>query len=687
LNELINRTEKFVDTARLTPAGNYYDKHGVYCPHPKGTKRYYEYWDEEKKRALYGYTTPEGDITITGYHYFYLNYCRIQIVKDIITPAGENLSIRESNWPHFYDSDYRYFHTIDYCRLNDKHIVVIKARRKGYSYKAASMLVRNYFLMKHSKNFVFAGMKEYLTGVDAILTKAWEMLNFIDDNTAWAQPRLLNGNMAKTSGYKKRVKGSFIDKGMLSSIAGVSLKDDPDKVRGKAGELIFFEEAGAFPGLLDAWGMAMPTMRQGSKTLGTMIAFGTGGTEGVGFESLNELFYQPKANDCLEVPNTWDVGGTDTVCGYFIPIFDALDGFIDPDGNSDIEGAIEFENKERENKRTANNATTYDKYLAEHPFTPQEATLQVSGNLFNLSMIKDQINRVKANNLQNLGTAGDLAPQPDGTVKFKLNGDNKPVYKFPHLAKDNVKGSVVVYEAPYKLEGKVPNLLYFICHDPYAHDKTSSNSLGAAYVIKRVNNMSQPDDMIVASYVGRPDTQDEYNRNLFNLATYYNAKIGFENDRGDVIGYAKRFRKLHYLQEEFQMLDKKELQSKAVKRNYGMHMTEGRKRQGELYIRDWTETSRGKSTDDVSSLNIHKIYDPALLEELLKFNQDGNFDRVMALMIGMFHDKELFNTAPEKQTINAERDSWFEGQYKDDKTNSTHVHTERDMVEDQIAKI
>ncbi len=67
---------------------------------------------------------------------------------------------------------------------------------------------------------------------------------------------------------------------MQASIAGVSLKDDPDKVRGKAGELIFFEEAGAFPGLLEAWGMAMPTMRQGNKTLGTMIAFGTGGTEG-----------------------------------------------------------------------------------------------------------------------------------------------------------------------------------------------------------------------------------------------------------------------------------------------------------------------------------------------------------------------------------------------------------------------
>jgi hypothetical protein len=171
--------------------------------------------------------------------------------------------MRKQYWPRFYDNDHKYFSHLEKCRSEDKHMVVLKARRKGYSYKAASMLARNYFLIKNSKNFVFAGMKEYLTGVDAILTKAWEIVNFIDANTAWTQPRLLDTAMAKTAGYKKKVSGQFIDAGIQSSIAGVSLKDDPDKVRGKAGELIFFEEAGAFPGLLEAWGMAMPTMRQG----------------------------------------------------------------------------------------------------------------------------------------------------------------------------------------------------------------------------------------------------------------------------------------------------------------------------------------------------------------------------------------------------------------------------------------
>ena len=184
--------------------------------------------------------------------------------------------------------------------------------------------------------------------------------------------------------------------------------------------------------------------------------------------------------------------------------------------------------------------------------------------------------------------------------------------------------------------------------------------LGAAYVIKRPNNLSQPDDMIVASYVGRPNSSDEYNRNLFMLADYYGCKIGFENDRGEVIPYAKRHRKMHKLQEEFEMLDKKELQSRNVKRQYGMHMTEARKKQGEIYIRDWLNTPRGKDEKGVRTLNLHKIYDPALLTELIKFNHKGNFDRVMSFMIGMFHTRELYNAEVKDVLEDRSQDEWFD---------------------------
>jgi hypothetical protein len=653
---------KFQNTDRLRPSALAFLKNGYFTNALPGTKEYYEFWDEEKHRCLYGYTVDE--LHITGFHYFYLNYCPIDRAVDEIMPDGSTQAKRERTFPRFYDGDWEYFQEIDKARAENRHMIVLKARRKGYSYKAGSMLARNYFFVKNSKNFVFASQKEYLIG-DGLLSKAWDFLAFIDDHTAWAQPRLRDREMHKQSGYKKKVNGLEIEMGMKSQIMGVSLKDNPDKVRGKAGELVFFEEAGSFPGLLKAWEVTMPTMRQGAKTLGMMIAFGTGGTEGADFEAMEEIFYNPAAYDCMDYDNIWDEGAVGTRCGYFIPIQKNLDGFIDDNGNSLQEDAIEYEKEMREKKKGAADAKSLDQYMAEHPFSPQEATLRVTANLFDVASLQEQYNKIKARNLQSIGTIGKLYYGKEGEIKFTPDGDLKQIIKYPHRKDDNTTGGIVIYQAPHKTaEGTVPRNMYVICHDPYGQNQSAdSTSLGAAYVIKRPNNISQPDDMIVASYVGRPATQDEYNRNLFMLADYYGCKIGFENDRGEVIAYAKRHRKLHRLQEEFEMLDKKDLRSKTVKRQYGMHMTEGRKRQGEIYIRDWLNTGRSTDENGNQTLNLHKIYDPALLLELIKFNHKGNFDRVMAFMIGMYHTRELYNTEIKEILEDNSSNKWFDQNY------------------------
>ena len=650
------------NTDRLRPAALNFIKHGYYTSALPGTKDYYEYWDTEQKRCLYGYTV--GELTITGNHYFYLNYCPIDRSVDEELPDGTIIARRERTFPAFYDGDWKYFNAIDQARKENKHMIVLKARRKGYSYKAAAMLARNYFHIRNSKNFVFASQKEYLIG-DGLLSKAWDILSFVDNNTAWTQPRLRDREMVKMSGYKKNVNGADVELGMKSQIMGVSLKDAPDKVRGKAGELIFFEEAGSFPGLLKAWEVTMPTMRQGSKTLGTMVAFGTGGTEGADFEGMEELFYNPDSYDCLAFENVWDAGGNGTQCGYFIPIYENLEGFIDENGNSIKHQAVKFEEINRDKKKGTNDPKAYDQYIAEHPMNPREATLQISSNLFDIASLQEHYNNVKVNNLQAIGNNGYLYYGHNGEIKFKLDGDARPITRFPHRKEDNLEGCVTIYEPPYKTtEQQVPMNMYIICHDPYAQSQSAdSSSLGSAYVIKRINNISQPDDMIVASYVARPHSQDEFNKNLFMLADYYNAKIGFENDRGEVIAYARRHRKLHRLQEEFEMLDKKDLRSKKVKRQYGMHMTEARKRQGEIYIRDWLNTVRSTNEDDTQVLNMHKIYDLALLQELIKFNHKGNFDRAMALMVGMYHTREMYNSEVQEILDDNSSAEWFDSNY------------------------
>jgi hypothetical protein len=652
------------DTHVFSEAANLYIKQGYYTDALPGTKQYYEFWDEEQKRCMHGFEV--NGVKISGFHYFYLNYCPIDRVVDEEQPDGEIISRRDRSFPAFYDGDFEYFNAVDKARRENKHMVVLKARRKGFSYKAAAMLCRNYFHVRNSKNFVFASDKQYLTG-DGMLSKTWDIVSFIDDNTAWSQPRLIDRELHKQSGYKKNVNGADVTLGFKSQIIGVSLKDDPDKIRGKAGELIFFEESGSFSGLLKAWEVAMPTMRQGSKTLGTMIAFGTGGEEGPGFEGLEELFYHPEAYDCLAFDNDWDAGAMGTQCGFFVPIYKNLDGFIDEDGNSLSTKAIEYEEEQRDKKKKGNDPKSYDQYIAEHPFTPQEATLQVTSNTFDVNSLKEQYNRVIANDLDKIGVVGEFYYNARNKVDFAPNSALRPINKFPHRKDDDLTGAVVIYEPPFKTEQEeiTPKNLYVVCHDPYAQGKAaSSTSLGAAYVIKVPNNLSKPDDIIVASYIGRPQSQDEYNRNLFMLAEYYNAKIGFENDRGEVIPYAKRFRKMHLLQEEFEMLDKRELRSKNVKRQYGMHMTEQRKAQGELYIRDWLVSGRGADEEGEITLNLQKIYDPALLQELIKFNRKGNFDRVMALMVGMYHTRELFNKELSYNEKDNSANDWFDRIYK-----------------------
>jgi len=666
-----------VNTDYLRENALHFMKHGYYTDAPAGTRAYNEFWDEELRRIQYGHSV--GGLHITGPHYWYLNYCQILRVEDQAELSGRKGVGKVQTFPAFWDGDYNFFwaaeiarHGIEkelYAALDleiqikpedlpgGRHLVVLKARGKGYSYKAGSMLSRLFCTGRKMKSYAMAFEKEYLTK-DGVLNKAWDNISFVDNHTAYRQPRIKDQEMHKQSGYKRNVGGTDVTMGTLNEIIGVSLKDDPDKARGKRGELIFFEEAGKFPGLLKAWGVSRPSVEQGAYTSGMMIAYGTGGTEDANYDSLEELFYNPEAHNVLAMDNIWDDGATGTFCSFFVPTQQNWEGYIDSNGNSDLEGAKAYHELQRDLKKKSQEPTALEQYICENPYTPREATLQTTANLFPTIVLQDQLNSVQAHDRHNAGTPGILYRSKEGVVKLKVTDKATPVYEYPLKRGQDTTGCVVVYEAPIKGDtGKVPMGLYAIGHDPYAHDNSHGGSLGAAYVLKRANNFSSSlNEGIVASYVGRPSSQDEYNDQLLLLAEYYDCKIGFENDRGDVIGYAKRFRKLHLLEEEFEMLDKKELQSRRVRRPFGMHMTEARKKQGEIYIRDWLNQPVTHYDDGSTRLMAHTILDPGLLRELLKFNHKGNFDRAMALMVSMYYLKELHNAevTPRDESVHNE---------------------------------
>jgi hypothetical protein len=644
-----------VNTTEFSRSAKHFLEHGFYCGDPEGSAAYYEYWAEELRRCKNGHTI--GDVTITGHHYFYLNYVQIKL-----TDKGNRKIL---SFPNFWDGDYEYFwlqeiarngiDPVKYEKLNlttvvnqahmdgGRHLIVGKARRKGFSYKNAALVTNTFNTEKNSYTLLCAFDKKYLypKGIMAMVT---DNMNFINEHTGWAKRRqVVDKQNHRRASYLEYMGGQQVEKGYRSEVEAITFKDNPDAARGKDASIVIFEECGAFDNLKASYLATKPTVEDGGITTGQMILFGTGGDMAGGTIDFESMFYNPEAYNLLPIVNIWDEGADHTTCGYFFPAFKNKIGHMDASGNSDVEGARQSEEATREQiKRDSKDAGVLDKHITEYPFTPKEAFLQHTSNVFPTAALLEWRNElIRTGMTKSLAVPGHLIEGKTG-LKFKPDDRLRPVVKFPTQRGDDTRGCVVIYQTPYREGDEVPRDLYIIAHDPYAQDGYGQ-SLGAAYVIKRVNHISKPDDMVVASYVGRPDTQDEYNYNLFLLAKYYNARIGFENDRGEIIPYAKRHKLMQYLLPEVEIFDKTDnVRIRKLGRSYGMSMgSKERKGQAEIYLRDWLKTSRGRSEDGEQKLNLHYIYDIALIDELVKYNRRGNFDRVSALMVGMFHLKDL----------------------------------------------
>ena len=275
---MIDFNQKLHDTDKFRQAAIFFQKHGCYTLAPRGTTDYNKYWEQETDRCLNGYTAPDGE-GITGYNYFYLNYSPImRLQEEEYTDREGNLRKRRQRileFPSFWDYDYYYFCAIEQAELEGKHMAVLKCRQRGYSFKGGSMLVRNYMLIPGSKNFAIASEQKFLIG-DGLLTKAWQIMDFLDKHTAWAKQRLVSTRMERTSGYKITDEfGKQTEQGYLSSITGITLKNDPERVRGTRAKLVLWEEGGKFPSLLDAWRIEQPSVEtDDGKAFGLMIAFG-----------------------------------------------------------------------------------------------------------------------------------------------------------------------------------------------------------------------------------------------------------------------------------------------------------------------------------------------------------------------------------------------------------------------------
>ena len=640
-NQHIKNTKKFCEAAE------FFKVHKCYTLAPRGTTDYVKYWERETDRCLNGYTAPDGD-QITGFHYFYLNYCPIMRLDETeyIDRNGDTRKRRERifDFPKFWDYDYYYFNAVEEAETVGKHMAVLKCRQRGYSFKGAAMLVRNYELIPGSKNFAVASEQKFLVG-DGLLTKAWQIMDFIDKNTAWAKQRLTSTRMERVSGYKITDEfGKQTEQGYLSSITGITLKNDPERIRGTRGKLVLWEESGKFPSLLDAWRVEQPAVESDDGVaFGLMISFGTGGTEGASFDGLKELFYKPKAYNILAFPNIWDDNAEQTECGFFVPAWSNLESFdedgkyiyMDEDGNSFREKAVEELIKQRNIiKDGGASQQSIDRFISERPIKPQEAVLELGKNIFPRKLLMDQLTRLRTNKkLQSMKHIVDLNWDGNGNViaTEKKTGD---ITNYPLKKDQKPSGSIVIWEYPVK---DPPFGLYIGGCDPYDHDESFTNSLGSTFIFKRVQAGEAWTDVIVAEYSGRPDTAEEYYENVRKLLLFYNARLLFENERKGIYPYFTNKHCDYLLADQPDKVISELFKNSTVQRRKGCHMTKQIRAYGEGLILEWMMEEY-----EPGHPNIERIFSEPLIEELIMDDQVRNVDRVIALCMVMIYREELY---------------------------------------------
>lgn len=649
----------------------HHNKYGYYCPDPWGSPAWIDYWQTQLDRCTHGYKV--GGVEITGDHYFYMNFCKIEAIEII----SENVAEKKEKFPAFWDGDYNYYWALKIARygmqkkvpsinpgepdvyipdlekLNSLQLslqpntefldggynmIVGKARRKGYSYKNGAICANTYNTVRNSLTIIGAFTKAALYP-EGTMGMASNYLEFLNKETGWAKAReYVNKVDHKRASFQKVIDGIPIESGYKSDIMAITFMDNPDAARGKDARYVLLEEAGAFPNLEAAYKATQPGLMAGKFATGQIIIFGTGGDMEKGTADFARMFYNPKGYRLMPFINIWDENANNTSCGFFHPFHLNNEGYMDSQGNSNSVAAIKDEIKVREEiiKESAGSSILQGR-VQEYPMNPSEAFLTVSFNDFPVVELRNRLNKVIREKLNlKMGQAVELYRDDTGKALYKpdLHHKLQPIWDYEPKIKD-LSGAVVMFEAPIDNPQRG---LYKIGFDPYRQVK--GESLASIIVYKGKMKFSYTRDTIVAKFKGRPKDPDDVNRIAELLAEIYNAEIMHENEVTHVKNYFERRKKLHLLAVQPDAVISAAVKKSRVARIWGIHMVDKIKDAGEKYIKNWLLEERDIDGNGTMLTNIDTLNDPGFIEALILYNRKGNFDDVMAFMMVMFQCEE-----------------------------------------------
>ena len=658
------------DMDYFRPAAIHFEQHGCYTkifPNKNPNSEYFKFWAEEARRCREGYIRQSDGEWIPGNYYFQLNYApllRAEIKK------GTKQADRVEGFAYVYDADYWFFHYVEQCRALGMHGANLKRRGCGYSVKASTMLAKNFVLgdtakaKKKVKSFAIANEKEYLTK-DGILNKFVSVIDWCAGTTPWPRIRTLKdslNDMHWRMGRKDNSRGTEV--GVLNEVMGVTLKNDPQKARGKRGALVLWEEAGKFDDFLTAWKIAQPSVEESGFAFGFMMAGGTGGVEGGAFEGLEEIFYNSSGYNIHSMPNVFDKNTNGKgKCAFFFGTYLNFRGKMDKDGNSDVIGALIEINKKRTTIKTGSsdpNAIVQAK--AEEPITPQEAIMRTEGTAFPVADLRDYLEDImpEMQGFVDSHWVGHFTYDEAGLVKWNNDNQAIPIREFPFRVRGtrDSSGAVEIFEMPNKdRDGNIFQNRYICGIDPIDNDYTIGGSLASIIVFDLWT------DKIVAEYTGRPNMADEFYETCLRLTTFYNAEANYENNLKGLFSYFSNNNALHLLADSPDILRDMEIVKSNLfgNRSKGTRTTAEVIKLGKTLQRQWMLSpyleerydEDTKEHKEYSVPNLRRIRSIGYIKECIAWNPDINTDRVSAMDMVMIlrEDRAKLTNAFEESRV------------------------------------
>ncbi len=640
-------------------------KHGCYTflkPNSNPNSEFRRYWDEEKRRCYEGYVRESDGEWVTGFNYWFMNYCPMMVNKLI---EGRKKAIRTEAFPFFFEGIYWRFHYLWQAREGGKHAIELAKRGCAKSYSLAAIMSHNLILgeIEESNRRVItvltAYQKEYLKDdKDGTLSKFKPSINFSFAHTPF--PHLMLKNSPNEMSWQMGYKDEYgVEKGSLNQVLAVSAKDDSEKLRGKRG-WILFEEMGSFKGLLSLYDITRKSVEDGDYTFATMYLVGTAAESESDFSSAKTLLYNPDGYNILSIDNVFDRPKQGKPkFGFFFPSYINRAGCYNKDGVSDVVKALIEILIARHKAKYSADPKSVLRVIAEDPITPAEAIIKVKAAYFPITALTERLSQLDQDiHAYDDVYVGKLVQNSNG-VEFTPTSD-VPIRKFG--VENDTPGAVEIFEMPEKdRSGKVPHTRYIIGHDPVDNDQAESSSLSSTFVLDLWT------DKIVAEYTGRQSFADDNFEIVRLLCLFYNAKCLYESNKKGIFAYFSKMNCTHLLADTPEFLRDKQLikYSSFGSNAKGVNASAAINAYANNFIRDWLmkpvtiiQNIDGEDVE-VTIYNLNFLRNRALIEELIAFNPEINVDRIRALGMVMLYREEkmiLYQGNPSRDSEEVPKD-------------------------------